>query len=163
MIRGEQDCRRIGCSSLIDIVMTSAMALLEVRTLSVSIDRDWREVYSLASVPQNFARWASGLGTGLERSGEGWIAQGPEGPIRIRFSPPNDFGVLDHVVTLASGAEISVPMRVLANGSGSEVSLTLFRQPGMDDEKFAADAEWVRRDLASLKRWLEGQADSAPD
>jgi hypothetical protein len=137
------------------------MTLREVRTVGVSIDRDWREVYAYLSVPQNFAHWASGLGSGLERSGEDWIAEGPEGPIRIRFSPPNDFGVLDHLVTLASGIEISVPMRVIANGRGSEVSLTLFRQPGMDDAKFAADAEWVRRDLITLKRLIEGQADNA--
>ncbi|WP_225308523.1 hypothetical protein [Hypericibacter terrae] len=68
----------------------------EVRTVSISIDRDWRDVYAYASVPQNFANWASGLGSGVERSGEEWSAQGPEGPVRIRFSPPNDFGVLDH-------------------------------------------------------------------
>jgi hypothetical protein len=30
------------------------------------------------------------------------------------------------------------------------VALTLFRQPGMSDEQFAADADWVRRDLAAL-------------
>jgi hypothetical protein len=127
----------------------------EVRTVSISIERDWREVYEYASVPQNFARWASGLGSGLEPSGEDWIAQGPEGPIRVRFSPPNDFGVLDHVVTVAPGVEILIPLRVVANGSGSEVALTLFRQPGMSDEKFAADADWVRRDLERLKALLE--------
>jgi hypothetical protein len=127
----------------------------EVRTVSISIDRDWRDVYAYASVPQNFANWASGLGSGVERSGEEWSAQGPEGPVRIRFSPPNDFGVLDHVVTVAPGVEILIPLRVVANGSGSEVALTLFRLPGMSDEKFAADADWVRRDLERLKALLE--------
>ena len=33
--------------------------------------------------------------------------------------------------------------------------LTLFRGPGMTDETFARDADWVRRDLAALKRLLE--------
>jgi hypothetical protein len=31
------------------------------------------------------------------------------------------------------------------------VLLTLFRQPDMPDAKFEADAEWVKRDLLSLK------------
>ena len=131
------------------------MPIHEARTVSISIERDWREVYEYAAVPQNFARWASGLGSGLERSGEEWTAQGPEGPVRIRFSPPNDFGVLDHVVTVAPGVEILIPLRVIANGSGSEVALTLFRLPGMTEEKFAADADWVRRDLERLKALLE--------
>lgn len=131
------------------------MATYETRTVSVSIDRDWHEVYRYASLPQNFPRWASGLGSNLERSGEEWTALGPEGPIRIRFSPPNDFGVLDHVVMVSPGVEILIPMRVMANGSGSEVALTLFRLPGMSDEKFAADADWVRRDLGTLKTLIE--------
>ena len=106
-------------------------------------------------VPENFARWASGLASGLERSGEEWIGQTPDGPVRIRFSPPNDFGVLDHEVVTASGAEVRSPLRVIANGTGCEVTFTLFRLPGMSDEEFAADAETIRRDLASLKGLLE--------
>jgi hypothetical protein len=52
--------------------------------------------------------------------------------------------------------EIYVPLRVVANGdAGSEVLLTLFRRPGMSDEKFAADAEWVLSDLRKLKALLE--------
>ena len=131
------------------------MAIYEARTLSVSIDRDWREVYEYASQPRNLRHWASGLGSDLVPSGSEWTAQGPEGPIRIRFSPPNNVGVLDHVVTVAPGVEILVPIRVMANGDGSEVALTLFRLPGMSDEKFAADADWVRRDLSALKALLE--------
>jgi len=132
------------------------MAVHEVRTISVSIDRDWREVYAYASQPQNLPHWASGLGSGVERSGEEWTAKGPEGPIRIRFAPPNDYGVLDHVVIVVPGVEILIPMRVIPNGSGSEIALTLFRLPGMSDEKFVADADWVRRDLGALKALLEG-------
>ena len=131
------------------------MSTYEVRSISISIERDWREAYAFASVPQNFARWASGLASGLERSGEEWIGETPNGPVRIRFSPPNDFGVLDHEVVTASGAEVRSPLRVIANGTGCEVTFTLFRLPGMSDEEFAADAETIRRDLAALKALLE--------
>jgi len=41
-----------------------------------------------------------------------------------------------------AGAEIYTPMRIVENGEGAEVLFTLFRQPGMSDEKFAADANW---------------------
>ena len=128
---------------------------LPSRTLSVWIDRTPDAVYAFLSVPENFLRWASGLAGSLTRDGEGWIAETPEGTMRVRFTPPNPFRIADHWVIPPSGAEIALPLRVLANGGGSEVTFHLFRQPEMDDARFAADAEWVERDLATLKRVLE--------
>jgi len=131
------------------------MTTYAAKLVSISIDCNWREVYDFAAEPTNFPLWASGLASGVEKSGDDWTAQGPEGPIRIRFSPPNDFGVLDHVVTVAPGVEILIPLRVVANGTGGEVTLTLFQTPGMSDETFEADAEWVQSDLLALKTLLE--------
>lgn len=125
------------------------------RTLSVRIDRDARDVYDFASVPENFSKWASGLGKSLTNVHGEWIAETPQGPAKVGFTKRNDFGVLDHYVTPEGGPEIYVPMRVIANGQGSEVLFTLFRLPGMSDEKFAEDAEWVMRDLTALKKLLE--------
>ena len=125
------------------------------RFISISINRNWREVYDFAAEPTNFPKWASGLASGVERAGEDWTAEGPDGPIRIRFSPVNAFGVLDHVVTLRSGVEVLIPLRVVPNGAGSEVTLTLFQTPGMSGETFEADAEWVHSDLRALKTLLE--------
>lgn len=126
--------------------------MLPSRTLSVSIPRGWREVYGAVWRPQDFVRWASGLGrSGLERDGpDRWRAEGPEGPIRIHFTDHNAFGVMDHRVDLGGG-EIRVPLRIVPNGTGAEVLFALFRQPGMSDERFAADAEWVERDLAASR------------
>lgn len=130
--------------------------------ISIWIDRDLATVYDVLHQPENFPRWASGLASGLRRaedvpaSRNEWIAAGPEGEMRVRFVPRNDFGVVDHVVVLPNGQAISIPLRVIANGGGSEVTLTLFRLPEMTDEIFARDADWVRRDLARLKQLLEG-------
>jgi hypothetical protein len=107
--------------------------------LSVSIDRSAAEAYEFLSMPENFPKWASGL----------------EGAVAVRFSERNAYGVLDHSVTLPNRATVYVPLRVVPNKHGCELVLTLFRQPGMSDEKFAADAEWVRRDLQNAKRILE--------
>jgi hypothetical protein len=131
------------------------MATLEARTVSTAIRRDWREVYDFAHRPENFPRWASGVAKSLHREGDGWVAEAPEAPVRIRFTPRNDLGVLDHHVILASGVEIYIPLRVIANGTGAEMMLTLFRLPDMNDAVFARDAEWVARDLAALKALLE--------
>lgn len=137
-------------------------ATLESRTLTVRIERALQDAYAFLSSPENFALWASGLGKGLARAGTGWTAETPGGPVEIGFAEPNAFGVLDHRVRLASGQEVAVPMRVIANGGGCEVLLTLLRQPDMTPAQFAADAEWVQRDLQSLKRVLEGQGGAAP-
>jgi hypothetical protein len=48
-----------------------------------------------------------------------------------------------------------MPMRVFANGAGAEVLITVFRQPGVSDEKFGEDTRWVLRDLETLKALLE--------
>jgi hypothetical protein len=127
--------------------------MLESRTLSVSIACPWQQVYEAVWRPQDFSRWASGLSRSpLEKADDAWWkTEGPEGPIRIRFSDHNPFGVMDHVVDIGGGTLIYVPMRIVANEDGAEVLFTLFRQPGMSEEKFAADTAWVERDLLALK------------
>jgi len=50
------------------------------RTLSVSINRSATEAYEFLSVPENFPKWASGLGTSLRKAGDDWIVETPEGP-----------------------------------------------------------------------------------
>jgi hypothetical protein len=48
-----------------------------------------------------------------------------------------------------------VPLRVVQNGDGAEVIITLYRQPGMDDERFAGDIKLINRDLKLLKALVE--------
>ena len=72
----------------------------------------------------------------------------------MRFAERNTLGVLDHHVA-APGMEVYVPVRVIPNGSGSEVLFTLFRQPDMSDEQYAADTAMVERDLRALTELLE--------
>jgi len=125
------------------------------RRLSIAINRVAAEAYEFLSAPENFPRWASGLAGSLRQVGEDWIAETPEGRALVRFSERNAYGVLDHSVTLPRGVTLYVPLRVVPKGDGCEVVLTLFRRPGMSDESFAADAEWVMRDLGTAKRILE--------
>ena len=127
----------------------------KMRKLSVSINRSAVEAYEFLSVPENFPKWATGLGASLRRVGGDWMVETPEGPATVRFSEPNSHGVLDHAVRLPRGATVYVPLRVVATGEGCELVLTVFRQPEMSDEKFAADLEWVKRDLQTAKQLLE--------
>jgi hypothetical protein len=122
------------------------------RTISISIDQNWQDIYEAYWRPQDFPKWASGLSRSvLTYDGVRWHAEGPEGTVSIRFTGHNQFGVMDHYVSVNDGPEIYVPLRVIQNGDGAEVQLTLFQQAGMSDAKFLADAEWVEQDLLTLK------------
>jgi hypothetical protein len=127
----------------------------QVRHISVSIDRPPDKVYSFVSNPENLPKWATGLGGSIKKVNGEWIADAPMGKVKIKFAEENKFGVLDHEVVLESGVTINNPMRVIANGKGSEVFFTLIRQPEVSDEKFAQDARWVEKDLKILKGLLE--------
>ncbi|MFD3733066.1 SRPBCC family protein [Streptomyces sp. NPDC058632] len=126
------------------------------RHLSICIDRTVADVYAYASQPANLPAWAHGLGGSVERIKGQWVAESsPMGRVVIAFAPRNEWGVLDHDVTLPSGETVHNPVRVLVDGSGSEVVFTLRRQPGTSDAAFERDARMVAADLARLKELLE--------
>lgn len=135
--------------------------LLPSITLSVSIQRDAQDVYEFISDPARLPLWAGCLGESVQKMDEGWIVQTVSGPMKMIFAEKNRFGVADHTVYPTNAAPVHVPLRVLTNGSGSEVLLTLFRQPDMSDTQYARDAELLRRDLLSLQQLL--QAERQPD
>lgn len=133
------------------------MPILPARHISIAIDRPIEEVYGFLAEPTNFQKWAEGLGGEFSHvEGTTYRVKTPMGPMRVMFSEPNRYGVLDHAVIPDSGAAMHNPMRALANGSGSEVVFTLFRRPEMTDDDFARDAEWIAADLGRLKKLLEG-------
>ena len=127
------------------------------RHISERIDRARAEVYEYASDPANLPYWAPGLGTSVEEAGGQWFVHTPEGRARFAFAARNDYGVLDHHVSLPSGEIIYVPMRVIADGNGSEMVFTLRRRPGMTDDEFARDAGLVTADLARLRQVLQSR------
>lgn len=115
------------------------MTTVDSRTLVVRIERPLDEVYEFLADPKNFAKWAAGLN--LEQE--------------IVFTERNPFGIVDHTVAVPGGEDVYVPMRAIRNGSGTEVTFTLFRRPELTDDAFARDAEAVQRDLLALRRLLE--------
>lgn len=127
----------------------------QTRHLSVVIDRPAAEVYDYARDYRNLPAWAAGLASGVRLVAGRWLADSPLGEVEIRFVPVNDLGVLDHDVVLPSGETVTNPLRVLADGAGSEVVFTLRRRPGMSDEDVEADAAAVQADLERLRSLLE--------
>lgn len=112
-------------------------------------------VYAFAADPDNLPKWASGLATSpVSRRGEALVVDSPMGEVTVHFRPPNDFGVLDHDVTLPSGDVVTNPVRVLEHPDGAEIVFTI-RQLAMSDAEFDRDTATVGADLDSLKKLLE--------
>ena len=88
---------------------------------------------------------AAGLSGSIRESIEDRIAEVPMGRVKVKFAEKNQFGVLDHDVTLSSGA-----MRVFPN-NGAAMVFTLYRRPNMSDQEFAEDAKAVKEGLTEVK------------
>ena len=132
--------------------------LRPARTISVSIDAPAADVYAFIADPRRLPEWATGLGTTPTPLPDGaWRVETPAGPMRVVFAPANDFRVVDHVVYPLTGGDpvADVPLRVVPNGTGCEVMLTVFQQPGMSDAQYDADTALVQADLERLKHALE--------
>jgi len=135
--------------------------MLTSKTLSVSISCDPTTVYAFVSNGANLPRWATAFCKSVKPSKHDWLVETPQGPVTIRLAARNAFGVVDHDVIPASGLAVHVPMRIVPNGSGSEVLFTLFQMPEMSGQRFAEDVRLVQQDLATLKRVLETNAEGA--
>ena len=107
-------------------------------------------VYAYASDVDNLPKWAAGLAQAeITRHGDELLVASPMGQVRVRFVEKNDFGVLDHDVTLPSGTVVTNPLRVVAHPDGSEVIFTV-RQIELSDAEFARDIRMVEADLERL-------------
>ena len=107
-------------------------------------------VYAYASDVDNLPTWAAGLAQAdITRDGDELLVASPMGQVRVRFVEKNDFGVLDHDVTLPSGTVVTNPLRVVAHPDGSEVIFTV-RQIELSDAEFARDIRMVEADLERL-------------
>lgn len=125
--------------------------MLSSQNISMTIARNWLDLYETIWKPEYFPKWASGLCSGtLEPEGNHWRARNSEGSLKIRFTPHNPFGVMDHWINGGTGKEVYMPMRVIANEQGAEVIITVYRQSLMSDDKFLQDIERVRKDLTQL-------------
>ena len=83
----------------------------ESKHISEWINRAASEVYEYASDPGNMPQWAPGLGSSVEQVDGHWFVETADGRVGLDFAPRNDYGVLDHSVTLPSGEVVYVVAR----------------------------------------------------
>ena len=123
--------------------------------ISVSINRSAAQVYEFASNPENLPKWAAGLSGSIKKVNEDWLAESPMGRVKVKFAEKNQFGVLDHDVTLPSGVKVYTPCVSSQTTTAVSWFLRCTAGPDVSDQEFAEDAKAVEKDLAKLKTLLE--------
>ena len=74
------------------------MILLKSRTLSVSINCKPKTIYEFVLNLENFPRWAKMACRSIKLLNGEWIAETPQGQVKVRITERNDLGILDHYV-----------------------------------------------------------------
>jgi len=130
---------------------------LEAQVVAEPAKVDAQTVYEFASQMNNLPQWASGLSSGIEQRNGQWIAQSPMGEVTVAMAARNEFGVMDHDVTLPDGTRVHNAFRVTPAGSGSLLTFVVLRMPGTTQAAFEADLAHVGKDLKALRQILEGR------
>jgi hypothetical protein len=126
---------------------------------SVTIDRPAADVHAFLAEVTNWPRWAivNILSVGPSPHPGWWSIETPQGAAEIRLRADAATGTVDHDFRDPDDPEdvAAVPARVVANGRGAHVSLTIFQPPGMEDADFDEAMAPVDRELATLRELLE--------
>jgi hypothetical protein len=130
--------------------------MLQRHLIHITIERPVAAVYEFLAEPLNYPMWSAVVpGTYRQVGPLEWAAETEFGPRLVRFCPRNTFGVLDHGWYREGDEPLIMPMRVVANGEGTELIVLFYRRPELDDETFASTIEWVTVDFLVLKGLLE--------
>lgn len=125
-------------------------------TFSIPIACPADRVYRFLVDPRNYPRWSAMEESGYHQLNSGdWAGNTAFGFRHVRFTAPNTFGVLDHAVFVPGEEILFSPMRVVANGEGSELIFTFFQRVETSHEQFDSTLEWIRVDLLALASVLE--------
>jgi hypothetical protein len=132
--------------------------MLASEVITISIRRPYAEVHEFLADPMNFTRWASVPDSVMEPlGGNDWLVDLPSGRSVIRIMPRNAYGVFDYQVFVPGGdGGPTVPVRLIPNQTGADLSLVWFKREGVSEEQFRSEIEWAASDLQRLKTLLEG-------
>ena len=132
--------------------------MLRSAVVKTSIDRDYEEAYAILKQPGNFRLWSPVLESRFEARGNNgldWLVDLPQGTAILRFSRPNEFGILDYTVLTEGGPSRTTAMRLVRNQDGCELVSLFLQQPGQSDAAFDSYVAWATNDLLALRNVVE--------
>jgi carbon monoxide dehydrogenase subunit G len=131
------------------------MSIQRAAVVHISILAAPKSVVAFLTDMENWKTWAPWVRSVTRQSDGSWSLDTTDGAMTVQFVEPNSFGILDHRVTLASGMTVHNAMRVVPNGSGSELEMLVMQSPEMSTEQFERDLQAVTDDFARLKTAAE--------
>jgi hypothetical protein len=131
------------------------MLLRPSHTINLDIARTADDVYDYLAEPLNFPSWAAVTGP-MEQVGPlEWKTETAFGPRFIRFSPRNEWNILDHAVFAMGEEPVVLPMWVVPNAGGCVLIFVFYRRDAMTDDQYRSALEWIRTDFLTLRSLLE--------
>jgi len=129
---------------------------MKAKTITVTIDAEPRKVLAWMTQPEILPQWNAALCRSVRNEGGEWIAESPRGPLGLRWVREDRSGLVDLVVQTPD-QELVWAMRVLSNGSGAEVVLTIVQPPGLSDSTFHDHTRWAEKAIRELKKLAEAE------
>jgi hypothetical protein len=129
-----------------DIIAAMANTL-QSKTLTATLPGNPRTTFAWIADPNNLPLWYGALG-----------------PVHIRFVRDDRAHILDLIMELSANVELTAAIRVLPNGDGSEIVLTLVQPRELPDPDFQEHIRWAEDALQALNRpWPEEPEVAAAD
>jgi len=121
----------------------------------VDIQAAPEKVFAFLANPMNWPKYAIVNLRSVSPGKDGWFDVVTKfGQGQLKISATKELGIFDHVWKDPQ-ASWQVYSRVVPNGSGATVSMTLFQPPVMDDQMFAHAMKEMDVEMAKLKEILE--------
>jgi cold-inducible RNA-binding protein len=125
---------------------------LRSKTLTASLEASVAQIYSRIADPDQLAQWHTAFCRSLRKENGACMVESPRGLVPVRFLRDDRAGILDLVMTLLETIEFQTAIRVLANGTGSEVLMTLIQPAGLPDAAFHEQVRWAESALRNLRK-----------
>lgn len=130
---------------------------MRAATRSVTINCPVGRVFAFIADPVNLPLWSKSFCLSIHNDQGQWVAETPQGPIKIRIATHRQLGIADQFLSPAPGVEFMIPTRVVPNGQGAEFIFTLFQPDHLSDEEYLQEVSLVEHELQLLKQLLENQ------
>lgn len=128
---------------------------MKSHTEQIAISASAEDVFSYVVDPMNLPLWAAGFAKSV-RSDEGeWFVETLQGEIGLRVESDDGTGVVDYVMVMGPGMEVTGSTRVVPHGEAAVYVFTQVQVPGMPDEAFDGQVSSLREELLVLKSQLE--------
>lgn len=122
------------------------------KTLTAALPEDSQAIFAWIADPENLPQWHSAFCRSVRRENGRWMVESPRGLLGIRFIRDDRALVLDWIVRFDDGQELTTAIRVLPNGDGSEIVVTLLKPAGFSEAAFQEQFRWIESALRELRK-----------